>query len=70
LIGTFLTKDEFRIFGQGAKAKTREDARGVMSGGEEAEKLIIAFGDENQQSDFDWEKGYGAGSDVLHFVVN
>ena len=27
-----------------------------------------AFGDENQQSEFDWEKAYGAGFDVLHFT--
>ncbi|EJF61903.1 hypothetical protein BD309DRAFT_959964 [Dichomitus squalens] len=68
-IGTFLTKDEERIFGQGARGKTREDARPVVRGGPEAEKLIVAFGAENHQSDFDWDANYGEGSDVLHFTT-
>ncbi|KAI8977753.1 hypothetical protein BD414DRAFT_445762 [Trametes punicea] len=66
-IGTFLTADESHIFGQGAKGKTRQDARPVVRGGEEAERLLAAFGAENHQSDFDWDANYGQGSDVLHF---
>ncbi|EIW52558.1 uncharacterized protein TRAVEDRAFT_174644 [Trametes versicolor FP-101664 SS1] len=66
-IGTYLTRDERHIFGQGAKGKTREEARPVVRGGEESEKLIIAFGAENHQSDFDWDAHYGQGFDVLHF---
>lgn len=66
-IGTYLTRDERHIFGQGAKGKTREEARPVVRGGEESEKLIIAFGAENHQSDFDWDAHYGEGFDVLHF---
>ncbi|KAI1793667.1 hypothetical protein LXA43DRAFT_1121820 [Ganoderma leucocontextum] len=68
-IGTFLTEDEELIYGQGAKGKTREDARPVVRGGAEAERLIVAFGAENHQSDFDWDANYGEGSDVLHFTT-
>ncbi|PFH50431.1 hypothetical protein AMATHDRAFT_75635 [Amanita thiersii Skay4041] len=68
LIGTFLTADEKLIYGQGAKGKTRADARPVISGTDEAVKLIHAFGEENQCSDFDWDAAYGEGSDVLHFL--
>lgn len=67
-IGTYLTSDQKRIFGQGAKGKTMEDARPVILGGAEAEKLIIGFGNENHQSDFDWDANYGEGFDVLHFT--
>jgi hypothetical protein len=66
-IGTFLTKGEERIYGQGATAKTKEGARPVINGTRDAEGLIWAFGKENQQSDFDWDEVYGGGFDVLHF---
>lgn len=66
-IGTFLTADGKMIYGQGAKGKTREEARPVVLGTKEAETLIRAFGEENHCSDFDWEANYGSGSDVLHF---
>ncbi|KAI0738238.1 hypothetical protein C8Q80DRAFT_1242259 [Daedaleopsis nitida] len=69
-IGTFLTKDEALIYGQGATGKTREEARPVVRGGSEAEKLLAAFGAENHQSEFDWEAHYGQGSDVLHFTTH
>ncbi|OCH90399.1 hypothetical protein OBBRIDRAFT_793386 [Obba rivulosa] len=68
-IGTFLARGETHIYGQGARGKTADDARPVVLGGPEAEKLIIAFGNENHQSDFDWEANYGEGYDVLHFNV-
>jgi len=67
-IGTFLTADESHIFGQGAKAKTRETAQTVIKGTAEAAKLLEWFGKENQQSTFDWGAVYGEGSDVLHFT--
>lgn len=67
-IGTYLTVDKKYIYGQGAKGKTQEAARPVILGGKESEKLIIAFGNENHQSDFDWDANYGEGSDVLHFT--
>jgi len=67
-IGTFLSRDESRIYGQGGRGKTYDTARPVISGGEEAAKLLEAFGKENQQSSFDWKEVYGGGSDVLHFT--
>jgi len=75
-IGTFLSKDDddddgLRIWGQGAKGKTREEAGLVQRDDDqrEVERLIEAFGDENQQSEFDWDEKYGGGFDVLHFVT-
>jgi len=67
-IGTFLSADESRIYGQGAKGKTLGDAQPVVNGTEEAARLVEAFGKENQQSEFDWDAVYGEGSDVLHFT--
>jgi len=69
-IGTFLTQGEDRIYGQGARGKTPEEACPVRYGGSEAEQLLIAFGDENHSSEFDWDASYGEGSDVLHFTVS
>jgi len=69
-IVTFLSSDEQKIWGQGAKAKSSEDAHPVINGASEAtEKLIQAFGTENQRSNFDWEACYGPGFDVLHLQV-
>ncbi|KAF8460447.1 hypothetical protein DFH94DRAFT_858381 [Russula ochroleuca] len=82
-IGTFLTpspspagqeqeqeqQEQQLIFGQGATGKTRAEARPVVRGGEEAERLLAAFGAENHESEFDWEKVYGEGFDVLHFAA-
>jgi hypothetical protein len=80
-VGTFLTpsipaegqgqvQEEQLIFGQGATGKARAEARPVVRGGEEAERLLAAFGAENHQSEFDWERAYGAGFDVLHFTTS
>ncbi|KAE9375566.1 hypothetical protein N431DRAFT_480847 [Stipitochalara longipes BDJ] len=67
LIGTFLDKDQQKIWGQGAVAKTMEEARTVINGKtEEAERMVFAFGTENHSSEFDWKATYGAGFDVLH----
>lgn len=67
-IGTFLDKDETRIWGQGAKGKTREKAGQVIRSSKETGKMIRAFGLENSRSDFVWERAYGRGFDVLHFT--
>lgn len=67
-IGTFLSRDESRIYGQGARGKICDSGHAVICGGGEAAKLLEAFGKENQQSDFDWEEVYEEGSDVLHFT--
>lgn len=71
-ISTFLSVDDedasrIWIWGQGATGKTRTEAQLATSGGEDAARLLNAFGEENRMSDFDWEKAYGEGFDVLHF---
>ncbi|OAR02579.1 hypothetical protein LLEC1_00330 [Akanthomyces lecanii] len=66
-IGTFLDRDETKIWGQGATAKTLNDARIVINGQtEESIKMLRAFGTENHNSNFDWDAYYGEGFDVLH----
>lgn len=67
-IGTYLDARSETIWGQGATGKSREDARPVVNGCEaETQRMINAFGYENQSSSFDWEDVYGGGFDVLHF---
>lgn len=66
-IGTWVSADGARIWGQGARGKTVGEAGAVVSGGAEGEALLAAFGRENAEREFDWEGVYGAGSDVLHF---
>ncbi|KAI7704831.1 hypothetical protein KC353_g13240 [Hortaea werneckii] len=66
-ISTFLSKDEKLIWGQGATGKVKDDAQPVINGNpDESEKLVRAFGAENQASSIDWDAVYGEGSDVLH----
>ncbi|CAG8953410.1 hypothetical protein HYFRA_00010159 [Hymenoscyphus fraxineus] len=67
-IGTFLNKDETKIWGQGAVSKSKEKASDVINGRTpEAEEMIHSFGKENQRSsEFDWDEVYGGGFDVLH----
>lgn len=68
-IGTFLSKDEKKIWGQGATAKTKEDAKDTIVGDEKrAEEMVFAFAAENRMgAGFEWEEWYGKGFDVLHF---
>ncbi|KAK6500414.1 hypothetical protein TWF481_010758 [Arthrobotrys musiformis] len=68
-IGTFLSKDEKKIWGQGATAKTKDEARETIVGDEKkAEEMVFAFAAENKMSSaFDWDEWYGPGFDVLHF---
>lgn len=67
-IGTFLSRDETEIWGQGAKGKEKDLASMVVSGDEaETERMIRAFGRENHEWEFDWDGVYGEGFDVLHF---
>ena len=69
-IGTFLSADHARIWGQGATGKDRSEARDVRNGiGEESEKLIIAFGVENHSAVLDWSGVYGNGFDVFNHEV-
>ena len=66
-IGTFITSDSKKIWGQGATGKRMEAATMTINGDACAsEELIRAFGTENQSTSFDWHKTYGKGFDVLH----
>ena len=65
-IGTFLTKDASRIWGQGAKNKIKQEAGSVIDDAKEGQRMLHAFGDENQRPNFDWELAYGVGFDILH----
>jgi nicotinamidase-related amidase len=70
-IGTFLNKDQTKIWGQGAVAKSKTEARKVINGETAAsDKMLKAFGTENQYSKFDWAESYGQGFDVLHISNN
>ncbi|CAD0113004.1 unnamed protein product [Aureobasidium uvarum] len=67
LIGTFLSADSKLIWGQGAVAKEKSQARPTINGHpEESQKLINAFGVENQVTAPEWNSIYGTGFDVLH----
>jgi nicotinamidase-related amidase/glutathione S-transferase/alkylated DNA repair dioxygenase AlkB len=69
-IGTFLDKAAEHIWGQGARSKSKETAGKVINGDtEEAEGMIRMFGRENHESEFDWDKSYGAGFDALNIVT-
>ncbi|KAH0565520.1 hypothetical protein GP486_001094 [Trichoglossum hirsutum] len=69
-IGTFLDKPAKRIWGQGALSKSKETAGKVINGNtKEAEEMIRMFGRENHESEFDWDKTYGAGFNVLNIVT-
>ncbi|KAK1580636.1 isochorismatase [Colletotrichum navitas] len=66
-IGTFLNRDSTLIWGQGATGKTREEAHAVINGqSPEAVRMLQAFGTENHSTEFDWDRYYGKGFDVLH----
>ncbi|GAB7345877.1 hypothetical protein MBLNU457_4124t1 [Dothideomycetes sp. NU457] len=66
-IGTFITSDSKKIWGQGATGKTKEEAKPTINGDTSAsDELIKAFGTENQSTSFDWQATYGNGFDVLH----
>ena len=66
-IGTFLSHDERKIWGQGATGKTIDEAHAVINGeSTEMVEMLKAFGKENHSSSFDWSAHYGRGFDVLH----
>ncbi|KAI9786364.1 MAG: hypothetical protein M1816_008025 [Peltula sp. TS41687] len=70
-IVTFLHPTSNLIWGQGARSKSRDTAGEVIGGGTaEAEKMVMAFGRENQESEFDWDAVYGDGFDALDIVMN
>ena len=69
-IGTFLSKDERYIWGTGAKSKQKSRAARVSNGDKaQMDAMVVAFGKENHQADFDWDTEYGAGFDVVNLVI-
>ncbi|KAK6432673.1 hypothetical protein LTR95_011154 [Oleoguttula sp. CCFEE 5521] len=69
-IGTCISGDGERIWGQGARGKVREEAGRALRGDVAAsERLLRGFGRENAESARDWEAWYGEGSDVLDLSV-
>lgn len=70
-IGTYLNHDAGTIWGQGATSKSKSDAQSIVEGDDAAvEKLVRAFGQENHQGrEFDWDKWYGGGFDVVNFAT-
>lgn len=68
-IGTFTNSSNKKIWGQGARQKSQSSAGWVRAGDdEEKEAMLMAFGKENHQSDFDWQAEYGQGFDVINLV--
>jgi glutathione S-transferase len=66
-IGTYMSADKSKIWGQGAVSKYQATAGSVnTSDGGQLDAMIFAFGKENQQSEFDWDAEYGRGFDVLN----
>ena len=73
-IGTFVDPQKRLIWGQGATAKIKADAKALLQGDEAervGEQMIIGFGQENHlnDTDFDWQTVYGAGFDVVDFKI-
>ncbi|KAJ5917984.1 hypothetical protein N7454_010359 [Penicillium verhagenii] len=69
-IGTYLHPTAGLIWGQGAVAKSEDQARPAVHGNpEETERMIRAFSQENRLSEFDWRGVYGGGFDVVNFVT-
>ena len=68
-IATFIDPRTKKIWGQGAKGKTEDQAAGIVEGSEaekEYESMIRAFGQENHRSStWDWSEWYGKGFDVV-----
>lgn len=69
-VGTFIDANQSKIWGQGARSKTREHAHDAINGVEDqTEQLIRAFGLENHSTVFDWDAVYGQGFDILNYNV-
>ena len=68
-IGTFMDEKQRKIWGQGARNRTRATAGTIPRGNTaEVEAMVVAFGKENHQPDFDWDAEYGQGFDVVNLV--
>ncbi|KAL8787088.1 MAG: hypothetical protein Q9213_002430 [Squamulea squamosa] len=68
-IGTFTSQNNRKIWGQGARNKSQSMAGWVRAGDDaEMEAMVIAFGRENHQAEFDWLAEYGKGFDVINLL--
>ena len=68
-IGTFMSKKDKTIWGAGAKAKRRSHAGKISTKDSvQMDAMIQAFGNENHNADFDWDKYYGKGFDVVNLI--
>lgn len=68
-IGTFMDKSTNQIWGAGAKAKDKASANKISTqNNAQMEDMIIAFGRENHNPDFDWDAEYGQGFDVVNLI--
>ena len=68
-IGTFMNNNEKIIWGSGAKSKSRQKASKISTkDSAQMEAMIIAFGKENHDTNFDWDAEYGCGFDVINLV--
>ncbi|KAL9623944.1 MAG: hypothetical protein Q9204_007912, partial [Flavoplaca sp. TL-2023a] len=69
-IGTFTNASNKKIWGQGARKKSQNSAGRVRAGDDaEMEAMVMAFGRENHQTNFDWQAEYGQGFDVVNLVA-
>lgn len=70
-IGTFTDPENRKIWGQGARKRSKSTAGPVRaSDSQEMEAMVKAFGKENHQSEFDWDAEYGPGFDVINLIPN
>ena len=70
-IGTFIDSAGQKIWGQGARSKQQVSAGNITTNNStELDRLIIAFGRENHQADFDWDAEYGSGFDVVNLITS
>lgn len=67
-IGTFMNEKEQTIWGQGARSKAKSEAARLRNDSAEMEAMVVAFGRENRQPDFDWDAEYGQGFNVIDLV--
>lgn len=67
-IGTFHDIRQRLIWGSGAKSKIKEHAHSVSTDATEVEQMLRSFGNENHDTEFDWDDQYGAGFDVIDLV--
>ena len=66
-----MRRSDQRLFGQGARLKTRQelDAPDAPAPVDDALDMLQAFSAENHNGDFDYDESYGAGFDALNMSI-